>query len=283
MNEVLSSVCILGGTGLFMGLFLAYAAKKFEVQKDPKIEEITGVLPGANCGGCGYPGCSGYATAIVESGAPMNACGPGGAATATKIGEIMGSAVDVSGPQKVARVLCQGHKVAKKFDFTGSINTCTDIALYAGGDKNCRFACLGYGDCTKVCPVDAIHVSDGVAFVDENKCIACGLCVKACPKTVITLTALSKKVTVTCSSKDRGPIAKQACEVACIGCGLCVKNCPKEAIVVENNLALIDPEKCINCGICATKCPTHAIVNNFKRPEKQVVVKTKETESLATV
>jgi electron transport complex protein RnfB len=269
MKEILNPVLILGGTGLAMGLFLAYAAKKFEIQVDPKISAILGVLPGANCGGCGFPGCGGYASAIVNDGAGLSLCAPGGGAVASKIGDIMGLTVDASGDKKTARVICQGHKVAKKFAFDGTLNTCADVGMYAGGDKNCRYACLGYGDCVRVCPVGAISVGEtGIAVVNEEKCIACGLCVKACPKAVIAMTPVLKQVTVLCSSKDKGPIAKQACETACIGCSLCVKSCPKEAIVVANNLAKIDPEKCVNCGICATKCPTHAIVNNFKRPTK---------------
>lgn len=267
MDAIITPIMVLGCTGLSMGLFLAYAAKKFEIEVDPKIEAINAALPGANCGGCGFPGCGGYASAIVEEGAAMNLCAPGGPSVIEKIGEIMGAKVDISGDKKVARVLCQGDQVAKKYKFVGALNTCADIALYSNGDKECGYACIGYGDCQRICPVDAIKVGEtGIAKVDEEKCISCGLCVKACPKNVVVMTSEKKKVTVICSSLDKGPVAKKACPTACIGCGLCVKSCPKDAILLANNLAVIEPDKCVNCGICATKCPTKAIVNNFKRP-----------------
>ena len=185
MEAIVIAVVILGVTGLAMGLFLAFAAKKFEVQIDPKIEEIIGILPGANCGGCGYPGCSGYASAIVEEGAAMTLCSPGGASVAAKIGDIMGASVDTSGEKVVARVLCQGDNTfsKKRFDFDGELKTCSAVTLYAGGDKSCKYGCLGYGDCERVCPVGAIVVNEkGIASVDEEACISCGLCVKACPK-----------------------------------------------------------------------------------------------------
>lgn len=270
MEAVLIPAVVLGLTGLAMGLFLAFASIKFEVQVDPKIEAISGVLPGANCGGCGFPGCSGYAAAIVEEGVPMSLCAPGGAAVAAKIGEIMGASVDVSSEKVVARVLCQGDntRTTKIYEFDGELQTCAAMMLYAGGDKSCVYSCLGHGDCEKVCPVGAIKVNErGIAEVDEDKCISCGLCQKACPKKVIAMLPQSKKVTVTCSSKEKGASAKKACTTACIGCGICAKNCPVGAITVENNLAKIDPAKCISCGICATKCPTKAIVSNVE-PKK---------------
>jgi len=267
MNAIIAPALVLGCTGLSMGLFLALAAKKFEIEVDPKIEQINGALPGANCGGCGYPGCGGYASAIVEEGAPTNLCAPGGPSVIEKIADIMGTKADLSGEKKIARVICQGDKVAKKYNFVGSLNTCADLALYSNGDKECGYACLGYGDCQRVCPVNAINIgASGIAVVDEDKCISCGLCVKGCPKNIIVMTPQKKKVTVFCSSLDKGAMAKKACPTACIGCSLCVKSCPKDAIVVANNLAVIEPDKCVNCGICATKCPTKAIVNNFKRP-----------------
>ena len=274
MEAVLIPAIVLGLTGLAMGLFLAFASIKFEVQVDPKIEAISGILPGANCGGCGFPGCSGYAAAIVEQGAPMSLCAPGGAAVAAKIGEIMGASVDVSSEKVVARVLCQGDntRTTKIYKFDGELQTCAAMMLYAGGDKSCVYSCLGHGDCEKVCPVGAIKVNEkGIAEVDEDKCISCGLCQKACPKKVIAMLPQSKKVTVTCSSKEKGAAAKKACTTACIGCGICAKNCPVGAITVENNLAKIDPAKCISCGICATKCPTKAIVSDVEPKKSEII------------
>lgn len=274
MEAVLIPAIVLGLTGLAMGLFLAFASIKFEVQVDPKIEAISGILPGANCGGCGFPGCSGYAAAIVEQGAPMSLCAPGGAAVAAKIGEIMGASVDVSSEKVVARVLCQGDntRTTKIYKFDGELQTCAAMMLYAGGDKSCVYSCLGHGDCEKVCPVGAIKVNEkGIAEVDEDKCISCGLCQKACPKKVIAMLPQSKKVTVTCSSKEKGAAAKKACTTACIGCGICAKNCPVGAITVENNLAKIYPAKCISCGICATKCPTKAIVSDVEPKKAEII------------
>ena len=163
MEAVLIPAIVLGLTGLAMGLFLAFASIKFEVQVDPKIEAIIGVLPGANCGGCGFPGCSGYAAAIVEEGAPMSLCAPGGAAVAAKIGEIMGASVEVSNEKVVARVLCQGDntRTTKIYEFDGELQTCAAMMLYAGGDKSCMYSCLGHGDCVKVCPVGAIKCPVG--------------------------------------------------------------------------------------------------------------------------
>lgn len=269
MEAIVIAIVILGITGLAMGLFLAFAAKKFEVQIDPKIEEIIGILPGANCGGCGYPGCSGYASAIVEEGAAMTLCSPGGAAVAAKIGDIMGASVDTSGEKVVARVLCQGDNTfsKKRFDFDGELKTCSAVTLYAGGDKSCKYGCLGYGDCERVCPVGAIVVNEkGIASVDEEACISCGLCVKACPKSVITMTPVAKKVTVKCMSKDKGGDAKKACGIACIGCFMCQRTCPFGAIEVSNNLAKIDPAKCKNCQLCVVVCPTKAIYTGLNRP-----------------
>lgn len=275
MEAILIPAIVLGLTGLAMGLFLAFASIKFEVEVDPKIEAISGILPGANCGGCGFPGCGGYAAAIVEEGVAMTLCAPGGAAVAAKIGEIMGASVDVSSEKVVARVLCQGDntRTTKIYEFDGELQTCAAMMLYAGGDKSCMYSCLGHGDCEKVCPVGAIKVNEkGIAEVDEDKCISCGLCQKACPKKVIAMLPQSKKVTVTCSSKDKGVTAKKACSTACIGCGLCAKNCPVGAITVENNLAKIDPAKCISCGLCALKCPTKAIVSDIKEIKKAEII-----------
>lgn len=276
-SEILIAVVILGATGLVMGLFLAFASKKFEVKVDERVSAITACLPGANCGGCGFPGCGGYADAVVNKGAKPNMCAPGGAAVADKICEIMGMTAEANtGDKIVARVLCQGkhENTGLKYNFRGNITSCAAMNIYAGGEKACSYACLGKGDCVKVCPVGAITIVDGVATIDEEKCVACGACVNACPKLVIALLPQKQKVNVLCSSKDKGADARKNCKTACIGCGMCAKACPVGAITVENNLAKIDPAKCIQCGLCATKCPTKAI-HSLIVPKKAEIVEDK--------
>jgi electron transport complex protein RnfB len=267
VNEIVLAVIVLGGTGLLMGLFLAFASKKFEVAVDPKVEKVLEVLPGINCGACGYPGCSGYADAIALKGAPITSCSPGGPNVAQKIAAIMGMAANISKEKIVARVLCQGDntKTTKKYEFDGNLVSCNTVALYGGGEKSCSYACLGLGDCIKVCPANAISITEkGIAVIDEDKCISCQKCVKTCPKNVITMIPESKEVTVLCSSKDKGAIARQNCSVACIGCGMCVRICPVDAIIIKDNLAQIDSKKCMECYQCYLKCPTKAIGSKVK-------------------
>lgn len=264
--ENLIPIAILGALGLFMGLFLAYASKKFEVKKDPLVEKVFEALPGVNCGACGYPGCMGYAEAIVEKGVEINFCAPGGGEVIDKLGELTGQTA-ASGEKMVARVLCQGDNtiVKKNYEFDGEIKTCSNVNLYFGGDKSCMYSCLGYGDCVAVCPADAIHINEkGIAVIDEEKCISCGKCVATCPKRVLKMLPQNSKVTVACSSREKAAIARKNCSVACIACGICAKNCPVDAIEVKGNLAKIDTEKCVNCGICAIKCPTNAIKSQIK-------------------
>ena len=269
MTGIILAAVIVGGTGLFIGIFLGLADKKFAVEVDEKEEAVLGVLPGNNCGGCGYPGCSGLAAAIAAGEAPVNACPVGGAPVAAKIGEIMGVSAGASVKQ-IAHVHCTGcGQNYKQYNYVGLHDCVAASKLPGGGDLGCSYGCLGLGSCEKVCPFDAIHVIDGVAKVDEEKCKACNKCVDVCPRHIIALEPYKTKrhVTIPCSSHDKGVDARKVCDNGCIGCSLCAKSCPKEAITMVNNLAVIDYEKCIGCGICAQKCPRKLITVDGKVPE----------------
>ena len=266
MNIVYAAVS-LGVMGLLFALILGFAAKAFAVEEDERIPQITESLPGANCGGCGYPGCGGLAAAIVEGKAPVNACPVGGADCAAKIAAIMG--VDAGSSEKVvAHVNCSGGCNAKdKFAYEG-LQDCR-AALRVGGNKVCANACLGMGSCVKVCPFDAIHIVDGTAVVDEEKCTACKKCMAECPKGVISLKPYKNPVTVECSSKEKAPDVIKACSVGCIGCKQCEKACPFDAIHVENNVAVIDYTKCKACKICTKVCPRNIISPVPTKEEKE--------------
>lgn len=261
MSGIIIAMLVVGGVGLFIGLFLGVAAIKFKVQVDEKEVAVLEALPGNNCGGCGYAGCSGLAAAIAKGDAAVNQCPVGGEAVAKKISEIMG--VEAGESRRMAAfVACQGDcdKAKVDYEYTG-IEDCRMLSFVPnGGPKTCNYGCLGYGSCVQACPFDAIHVVKGVAVVDKEKCKACGKCVEACPKKLISLLPYDAPYQVACSSKDRGPVAMKACDVACIGCGLCKRNCPSEAITVENFNARIDPEKYTGCGSCIEKCPKKSIV-----------------------
>lgn len=260
---ILTAALVVGIVGIFMGLFLGVAGIKFKVEVDEKEEAVLSALPGNNCGGCGYAGCSGLASAIAKGEAPVNACPVGGEAVGQKIAAIMGVEAQEN-ERKVAFVHCQGdcEKTHNDYDYYG-IEDCRMMSFVpGGGPKSCNSGCLGYGTCAKVCPFDAIHVVNGVAVVDKEKCKACGKCIEVCPKHLISLIPYSAKQVVACSSVDKGPVTMKACQVGCVGCGICVKNCPNDAVKVENFHAVIDHEKCISCGVCQEKCPKKSIVVN---------------------
>ena len=261
LHGILVATAIVGIVGLIVGLFLGIAAISFKVEVDEREEAILEALPGNNCGGCGYAGCSGLAAAIVKGEAPVNACPVGGEAVGNTIAAIMGVEAESSNRQ-VAFVHCKGdcNKAKTDYEYFG-VKDCSMVGFVpGGGPKSCNYGCLGYGNCVKACPFDAIHIVDGVAVVDKEACKACGKCLAACPKNLISLVPYDAKHIVACSSKDKGPVAMKACDVACIGCGLCKKNCPNDAITVVDFHAVIDQEKCTKCGKCAEVCPKKCII-----------------------
>ena len=261
MTGVITATATVGIVGLFIGLFLGVAAIKFKVEVDEKEEAVLNALPGNNCGGCGFPGCSGLAAAIAKGEAPVNACPVGGEPVGKVIAGIMGVEAGES-VRKVAFVKCQGdcEKTKEDYDYHG-IEDCRMLAFVPnGGPKSCNYGCLGYGSCVAACPFDAIHVVNGVAVVDKEACKACGKCVEICPKHLIELIPYDAKYAVACSSKDKGPVTMKACTAGCIGCQLCKKNCPEEAVAVADFNAAIDYEKCPGCGTCAEKCPRKSII-----------------------
>ena len=256
MTNILFAVLVLGALGAAFGLVLAFAAKVFAVEVDERQEAILEILPGANCGGCGYAGCSAYAGAVV-SGAPTNACLPGGSDAAGKIAAIMGTAASEV-ERCVALVRCSGYTghAVKKFDYVG-ITDCVAAMRLGGmqGPNECRFGCIGMGTCVKACPFDAIHISNGIAVVDHDTCSGCMSCAGACPKNIIIKVPYEADITVACSSSDKGGVLKKYCDIGCLGCKKCEKTCQYDAIHVEDNLASIDYDKCVSCGDCAKICP----------------------------
>lgn len=265
LANIINPILSIGGLGVVFGAGLGIAGEVFKVEEDPKIGEILEVLPGANCGGCGFPGCGGLATAIAAGQAPVNACPVGGASCAEKVGAIMGIEASTADPI-AAFVKCGGtcEKAKNDYEYFG-INDCNmAVQLAGGGSKSCGFACIGLGSCKKACAFDAIEIIDGIAVIDKEKCVACGKCVSTCPKRIIEMLPAKNKVKVQCSSKEAGKNVMQVCSVGCIACKICEKNCPFDAIHVIDNLAVIDYDKCKACGICANKCPKSTITG--KRP-----------------
>ena len=258
--EILKAVILLGIMGLIFGAVLAFAAQKFAVEVDEREAKILEVLPGANCGGCGYAGCDALAKAIAAGEADCGACPVGGAPVAAKIAAIMGEEAGES-VHEVAFVKCAGtcEKAKQAYDYTGITDCQMAAMMQNGGPKGCSFGCLGFGSCVKACPFDAIHIVDGIAVVDKEACKACGKCIATCPKHLIELVPYEQKHLVQCSSKDKGKDVMSVCSVGCIGCKMCEKICKFDAVKVENNIAHIDPEKCTNCGKCAEKCPKKII------------------------
>ncbi len=257
--SILIPILLFAGIGLLAGILLTAASAFFRVETDPRTQQITEALPGANCGGCGFAGCSDYAEAIAQGKAAPNLCKPGGAEAAAKIGEVLGTVVEAAEPE-VAAIHCSGDCNAAKrlYDYAGT-PTCAAANTYFGGTGICSYGCLGFGDCAAVCENDAICIRDGIARIIEERCGGCGKCMKVCPNALISFRPKRISVTVACSSCDTGKQTKAACTNGCIGCKICEKKCPNNAISVQNFHAVIDYSKCTGCGICAQSCPVKVI------------------------
>lgn len=262
MSQIIIPALALGGVGLVLGAILALASKIFAVETDERAEKIEAVLPGANCGSCGFAGCSAYSKAISKDGAKINQCSPGGQKVADEIAKIMGVQAEKVEAKK-AIVLCSGtnETASDKYIYSGEPDCVAAARTQGNGQKACEFGCLGFGTCAKKCQNGAITIENGIAVIDESKCGGCGECEAACPKKIIKIVTKKNKYIVKCKSCDKGALMKEKCSVGCIGCKICEKNCPSGAITVLNNCAVIDYEKCTDCGLCAEKCPRKIIVN----------------------
>lgn len=267
MDPVTTATLYIGGIGLASAALLAVADKYLSVPEDPRIAKIAELLPGVNCGGCGYAGCADYARAIALRGAEANLCAPGGAACALAIAKLLGVQAAVR-EKRTALVLCCGDdtEAVLRTAYNG-ITDCAAAQATAGGDKACTYGCLGYGTCVRACPVNAIALTRRLAAVDKAACIACGRCVKACPRKLIKLVPAAAEIHVLCSSKDKGPEVKKVCGTGCIGCRLCTK-LAEGAIAMDGFLAVVDYSKPLTNEETVAKCPAHCIRKDSPPPQQ---------------
>lgn len=260
MINVLIAALVLGAIGLVLGAALSFASDVFFVDQDERIARITELLPGANCGGCGFAGCANYADAIVTDAKPVNCCPSCSQDALDQIAEIVGVKQAPPAEKLVAYVRCNGgnNYANKKYDYYG-MHDCAAAARLLDGFMDCKYGCLGFGNCVSVCPTNAISIIDGVAVIDENTCVGCGVCSVTCPKSVITMIPKDSKVRVRCSNHDKGSITKNSCNSGCLGCKICEKTCKHNAVKVIDNVAVIDFSLCTQCRECAEKCPKKII------------------------
>jgi RnfABCDGE-type electron transport complex B subunit len=284
-STILTTVIMLGVLAAMLAAVLYIVAQKFKVVEDERIDGTESMLPGANCGGCGYTGCRSFAEALVKTDdISVMFCPVGGNAAMTKIAEYLGKKVEAK-DSEIAVVRCAGSCANRQRinEFDGAASCAVMAATYSG-DTDCSYGCLGRGDCVSVCNFGAIYINGETMLpeIDEDKCTACGNCVKACPKLIIELRKKgpkSRRIYVSCINKDKGAVARKACTVACIGCAACRKACTFESIVIENFLAYIDPNKCRLCRKCVEVCPTESIIElNFPPRKPKMEIQEQKTD-----
>lgn len=257
--DIIKAFLTLGIIGLFFGIALSLAGNLLHVHEDHRREKILEILPGNNCGGCGYENCSAYADGLLAGDRDCARCPIAKAEGAEAIGRIMGIG-SIEFHEKVAHIRCHGsHDFANRKYIYYGMNDCEAANRLLGGYMTCQYGCLGFGNCVKKCPEDAISIQNGVAVVDRELCNGCGVCLSACPKNVIEMVPRDGYVLINCSSKDKGSKTRVACNIGCIGCKNCQRSCPEGAIEVKGNISVIDYNKCIGCGICAENCPRNII------------------------
>lgn len=278
---MVTSIIILSIIGLVSATLLYVISRKFHVEEDPRIDEIEAVLPGANCGGCGFAGCRNFAEQCAKATSLDNLlCLVGGNAVMQKIAPIVGMEAVEQAP-RIAVVRCNGscENRPRTSHYEGAHSCAVEAALYSG-ESNCNYGCLGEGDCAAACDFGGITMDPvtRLPIVDPNICIACGSCVKACPRNIIELRKRQEpRVYVACNNRDKGIIARKVCSVACIGCGKCAKSCPNGAIAITDNLAYIDDTLCLSCQACVEGCPTHAIHVVCETEKEKVSTNEKES------
>lgn len=292
MDFIFNAVMVLGAIALIAAFVLFFVSKKFAVIEDPRVGQVQEALPGANCGGCGYPGCSGFAEALVK-GADSGSidglfCPVGGSEVMTRVANLLDMAIANSEPM-VAVVRCNGTcENRPRIAVYDGLRTCAAMHSTSTGETGCGFGCLGCGDCVSACQFDAIHMNPetGLPEVVDDLCTSCGACVKACPRHIIELRKKgpkNRRIYVQCVNMDKGAVARKACQVACIGCGKCLKACRFDAINIENNLSYIDYSKCKLCTKCVDECPTNAIAMvNFPVRKPKSTKQVPHTEKAVT-